>query len=255
VFSNIDSYIRISTDDAADSDIRLFAPNVIKGNWLNSDASDLVLQSNYINYSTTDIDLQIGFDLKEANSDYEFGGKVGGFDLAALFNSDNTIQSGFTTVETNTLTYDQLDGTVTTQSITLDELCEPKYTPVKVSFINKFGVIQDLVFFKKRVDTVRTTEDSYKANILQGGQSLSHVGQKQVLRKNSMRSIKISSGFYPEEFNTVFEQLLNSLNYWIDDEPAVLKSSNWTEKTSVNDKLISYDFDFEFANDDVNNIR
>lgn len=70
-----------------------------------------------------------------------------------------------------------------------------------------------------------------------------------------MRSVKISSGFYPEDFNTVFEQLLNSLNYWIDDEPAVLKSSNWTEKTSVNDKLINYDFDFEFANDDINNIR
>jgi hypothetical protein len=251
VFSNIDSYIRISTDDAADSDIRLFAPNVIKGNWLNSDASDLVLQSNYVNYSTTDIDLQIGFDLKESNTSYNFGL----FRLDTLFASDNTIQSGFTTVETNTLTYDQLDGTVTTQSITLDELCEPKYTPVKVSFINKFGVIQDLVFFKKRVDTVRTTKDSYKANILKNGQSLSHVGQKQILRKNSMRSVKISSGFYPEDFNTVFEQLLNSLNYWIDDEPAVLKSSSWTEKTSVNDKLISYDFEFEFANEDINNIR
>ncbi|HMA58754.1 MAG TPA: hypothetical protein VKN64_00570 [Halanaerobiales bacterium] len=43
--------------------------------------------------------------------------------------------------------------------------------------------------------------------------------------------------------------------YWIDDEPAILTDSKWTEKTKVNDKLINYDFDFDFANDDINSIR
>ena len=253
VFNGLDTYVRLLTDAVLDSILTLLAPNVIKGNWLNSDASDLVLQSNYTNYTDGNIQSSFMTDRKEANSIYFYPNST----IGVFFANNLNAQAYQVLVDNNNndLIYEQLDGSETRQTIGLIELCEPKYTPVKISFINKFGVIQDLVFFKKRVDTVRTTEDSYKANILQGGQSLNHVGQKQILRKNSMRSVKISSGFYPEDFNTVFEQLLNSLNYWIDDEPAVLKSSNWTEKTSVNDKLINYDFDFEFANDDINNIR
>ena len=253
VFNGLDTYVRFLTDDVLDSSLTLFSPNVIKGNWLNSDASDLVLQSNYMHYTDGNIQASFMTDRKEANTTYFYPGST----IGVFFDKIPNAQAYQVLVDDNNndLIYYQLDGTETRQTIGLNELCEPKYTPVKISFINKFGVIQDLVFFKKRVDTLRTTEDDYKANILQGGQSLNHVGQKQILNKNSMRSVKISSGFYPEDFNTVFEQLLNSLNYWIDDEPAVLKSSNWTEKTSVNDKLISYNFDFEFANEDINNIR
>ena len=143
------------------------------------------------------------------------------------------------------------------QTLTIPEkiLCEPKYTPVKVSFINKFGVIQDLVFFKKREDSFNTTQQDFKANILRNGTYLPHTGQKQIINKQASAKLKLSTGFYPEEFNEVFKQLQYSINYWIDDEPAILTGSNFAFKTSVNDKLINYSFDFEFANTDINDIR
>jgi hypothetical protein len=111
------------------------------------------------------------------------------------------------------------------------------------------------VFFKKRVDSYSTDEENYKANIITNGQVYPHLGQKRIYNKEAQASVKISSGFYPESFNTVFRQLLYSEMYWIDDEPAILTDSKWTEKTKVNDKLINYDFDFDFANDDINSIR
>ena len=143
------------------------------------------------------------------------------------------------------------------QTLTIPEkiLCEPKYTPVKVSFINKFGVIQDLVFFKKREDSFSTNQQDFKANILRNGTYLSHTGQKQIINKQASAQVKLSTGFYPEEFNEVFKQLQYSINYWIDDEPAILTGSNFAFKTSVNDKLINYSFDFEYANPDINDIR
>jgi len=143
------------------------------------------------------------------------------------------------------------------QTLTIPEkiLCEPKYTPVKVSFINKFGVIQDLVFFKKREDSFNTTQQDFKANILRNGTYLPHTGQKQIINKQASAKLKLSTGFYPEEFNEVFKQLQYSINYWIDDEPAIQTGSNFAFKTSVNDKLINYSFDFEYANPDINDIR
>jgi len=143
------------------------------------------------------------------------------------------------------------------QTLTIPEkiLCEPKYTPVKVSFINKFGVKQDLVFFKKREDSFNTTQQDFKANILRNGTYLPHTGQKQIINKQASAKVKLNTGFYPEEFNEVFKQLQYSINYWIDDEPAILTGSNFAFKTSVNDKLINYSFDFEYANPDINDIR
>jgi len=143
------------------------------------------------------------------------------------------------------------------QTLTIPEkiLCEIKYTPVKVSFINKFGVIQDLVFFKKREDSFNTTQQDFKANILRNGTYLPHTGQKQIINKQASAKVKLNTGFYPEDFNEVFKQLQYSTNYWIDDEPAILTGSNFAFKTSVNDKLINYSFDFEYANPDINDIR
>lgn len=238
-----ESFRIVSETVAGNEQIFVFSPTVTKGNLLNNDASDLILQDNTTIYSDGVIIPKIGFDKKLANTTYSY---VTGLAF--------TSQSVFRDVTSNTLTYDQLDGTITTQDIKLNELDECKFTPAKVSFVNRFGVIQDLIFFKKRVDSLSTSKEDYKANVLQGLEYYSHIGSKQNISKESERSITLNSGFYPEEFNTVFEQLQNSLYYWIDDEPAVLDGSSLEIKTRVNDKLINYTFDFSYGNNEINTI-
>jgi len=122
-FNEIDTYIRILTDDVADSSLNLLAPKIIKGNWLNNNASDLILQDNTTIYSDSVIVPKISFDKKEANTTY-FYENVGG--IGAQLATDITLQSANFDVSSNDLIYDQLDGTVTTQAITLSEICEPK---------------------------------------------------------------------------------------------------------------------------------
>lgn len=247
------SFIRINSRDNKDRQLIVFNPSVMAGNLLNQNASDLVLQDNYTSFTTPNIQASIMFDRKKANLDYNLVG-VKNID-GEFFTKGETFQSVNAKFnETTNLVYDKLDGEATTQKMTVNQLDECKYTPTKVSFINRFGVIQDLVFFKKRTDVINTNKESYKTNVLQQGNYYSHIGQNQTIRKESKRSLTLNSGFYPEEFNTVFEQLQNSLHYWIDDEPAVLEGSSFNVKTRVNDKLINYTFDFKYSNEEVNTI-
>jgi hypothetical protein len=227
--------------------IRLFNPTIIKGKLINFEPSEVLLQSNTTIFSSNNIIPTYVLDRKESvaytttrNNDLRSLFSV--FRLITSFNTSALGTAGFFVIDTDLLTPQKL-------------ICEIKYTPVKVSFINKFGVIQDLVFFKKREDSFNTTQQDFKANILRNGTYLPHTGQKQIINKQASAKLKLSTGFYPEEFNEVFKQLQYSINYWIDDEPAILTGSNFAFKTSVNDKLINYSFDFEYANPDINDIR
>ena len=56
------------------------------------------------------------------------------------------------------------DGKIETIKVKVLEEC--KYEPKKVTFINKFGALQDMYFFKKAVEKMTVKKESYKANIL-----------------------------------------------------------------------------------------
>jgi hypothetical protein len=144
---------------------------------------------------------------------------------------------------------------------TLDEI---KYEPKKVTFINKFGALQDMYFFKKSVEKFTVKKETYKSNILDSNYSYSrsnHVNRNFNVIGNE--SVTLSSGYLSEEYNEVFKQLLLSEKVWLtnltdtDEQvlPINVKTSNITYKTSLNDNLIEYTFDFDKSFDTINNIR
>jgi len=242
--------LRIAEASPANAEsIRVFNPTIIKGNLINFTPTEVLLQSNTQVFSHTSIRPTYMVDRKESVA-YNLDTTLNDRDLRAFF-------IGYPLVNSAIASITKREVFLINQTLTIPEkiLCEIKYTPVKVSFINKFGVIQDLVFFKKREDSFNTTQQDFKANILRNGTYLLHTGQKQIINKQASAKLKLNTGFYPEDFNEVFKQLQYSINYWIDNEPAILTGSNFAFKTSVNDKLINYSFDFEYANPDINDIR
>lgn len=155
------------------------------------------------------------------------------------------------------------DDNVQLETIKVKTLEECKYDPKKVTFINKFGALQDMYFFKKSVEKMSVKKETYKSNILTGRtyNRTHHVNREfNVVGKES---ITLSSGFLSEEYNEVFKQLLLSEKVWLtnltDTEEQVLpinvKTSNITYKTSLNDRLVEYTFDFDNSFDTINNIR
>ena len=141
----------------------------------------------------------------------------------------------------------------------VENIEECKYNPYKVTFVNKFGALQDLWFFKRSNLSLKTKEESYKANIVNNGTYSINSRQNKVFNKTGIESLKLNTGFYPESYNEIFRQLTLSEEVWIkydgDTLPISVKSSSLNYKTSVNDKLINYTIDVEFSNSKINNIR
>ena len=151
------------------------------------------------------------------------------------------------------------------QTINVEILEECKYEPKKVTFVNKYGALQDMYFFKKSVEKMNVTKESYKSNILLAG-SYTYSTSNHVYRDFNVvgkESITLSSGFLSEEYNEVFKQMMLSEKVWVtniteDGEqvlPINVKTSDITYKTSLNDKLVEYTIEFDKSFDTINNIR
>lgn len=149
--------------------------------------------------------------------------------------------------------------------ITLKKVCEPKYTPLNIIFYNKYGALQNLWFFKKSTTNINITSEQFKNNIIDfdnsGGSptySLSKHQEKKFLA-NGKESITINTGFYEESFNEIIRQIMLSEQVWVYDGtntlPINLKSNTLQFKKSVNEKLIAYTVQFDYAFDKINNIQ
>lgn len=148
-------------------------------------------------------------------------------------------------------------------TVYINYLTECKYDPSKVSFMNKFGVVQDLYFFKRRDDSINVTKDSFKANTLNFGTTAlsysTNVPQNKDFNVNGSKSLKLNTGFVDEQFNEVIKQVLMSENVWIHEDGKVYpirpKTDSLEMKKSVNSKLIDYAIDFDYSFDTINSIR
>jgi hypothetical protein len=152
-----------------------------------------------------------------------------------------------------------------TTIITLREICELKYVPYRVVFYNKYGALQDLWFNKKSVENINVSSSNYKRNIIEFNTSVptadysiyKHANRRFDVVANE--TIQLSTGYVVEALNEPIKQLLMSESVWIDDGTNVYPVNVSTEslqiKKGVNEKLIAYTLDFNFAFDKIQNIR
>ncbi len=113
------------------------------------------------------------------------------------------------------------DGTTETRFIKNIEEC--KYTPQRVSFMNKFGVIQDLWFFKRRDDSFEAERDDYKRSILEiGTSSVSYSTNKHSRQATDVRAtemLRMNTGFVTQDHNEVIKQLMVTEHCWVHQTP------------------------------------
>jgi len=136
-----------------------------------------------------------------------------------------------------------------------------KFKPNSVVFINKFGAFQKINFFGATEVTKSNSKTSYNRNTL--NYSLGSYDDSIHVKKSSLESSseswKLNSGYYKEEFNEVFSQLLDSDFVWlnVDDKnvPVNVSSTSLPYKTQINDNLISYEITFDLAFNKINNVR
>ena len=137
---------------------------------------------------------------------------------------------------------------------------ECKYDPIKVKFVNRYGAMEDLWFFKTSKLKTEVESDTYQNNqLLSNGAYNTYDHQFRKYNIQAKETLTINSGFVVEEMNEAFVQLLMSSKVWITYEgremPVNVKTTDIEHKTSLNDKLIQYTMDVDFAFNKINTIR
>jgi hypothetical protein len=177
---------------------------------------------------------------------------------------DGSEQSFFNNYSIGAVDKIEVSGGGKIETIKVNVLEECKYQPKKITFTNKFGALQDMYFFKKAVEKMNVSKETYKANILNANKTYSissHTNRDFNIK--AKETTTLSSGFLSEEYNEVFKQMMLSEKVWITNVkdgveqvlPINVKTSNITYKTSLNDRLVEYTFDFENSYNVINNIR
>ena len=132
-------------------------------------------------------------------------------------------------------------------------VCEPKYTPYQVSFINRYGVADFITFFKRSDESGAFTNDQYKKSIYQDGFTSASLqnGQYQSFNINSRNSIRLNTGWVDEDYADVIEDILMS------EQVAIFLDGEWVAANAqrksvdyqkeVNQKVITYEMTFDIA--------
>ena len=140
-------------------------------------------------------------------------------------------------------------------------ICEPKYDPVQVAFINRFGVADFITFFKRSDERGNFTQDSYQKSIYNDGFTTPslEIGKYTSFNVNSRNTLTLNTGFVDQDYDETIEDILMS------EYVAVYTNSNWVSavpnrgsieyQKSVNTKLINYTMSFDFGFDERSLVR
>ena len=265
---------------------------------VNPEPSRTLLQSNKIIYRPSDYNVNIPVFAEDTTSVTYFynNTEVRTDAISDNDNTDQKIQYIYSYVDSDTDTYQERvlnDGGTLEESVCLDRFLRnvetspvdeiiinssssPEvvkirtldcsiYDPIKVTFVNKYGALQDLWFDKKSMNSINVQSNDYKASVMDFSSTPTYdtsAHQNRVLDLVGTESITMNTGYIDEEYNEVFRQLMLSEQVWmtrLTDTEEVLplrpKTQSLQFKTRVNDKLVNYTVEFDFAFDKINTIR
>lgn len=140
-------------------------------------------------------------------------------------------------------------------AVAFEVVCEPKYEPYLVQFVNKFGMSDYITFFKKSTEQGNFTQDQYQKSIYADGFTNVNYnnGKYQSFNINSRNTLTFNTGFVEESYGEVVEQILMS------EKVAIYEGGQWVAvvpnrgsvdyQKSINDKTINYTMSFTYAFD------
>lgn len=153
---------------------------------------------------------------------------------------------------------------------TLVPICENKYTPFTLDFVNSLGGLQKITLFKNSTQTIEVKGSDYNTNAFTLGYPSydTAVGQKRILNKNGTRTIKCNTGWISEKENqnikdimlseylslTTLDNSILSAGLGTVSYAVTLKNTSMQMKTHLNEKVINYELEFEVASKLINNI-
>ena len=145
-----------------------------------------------------------------------------------------------------------LDAVIWTGYFKPFELC--RYTAVLCDFVNKYGCWQRTWFFAASNDTfsVENTEYNLMQSTFPNYSTLE--GQRKVFNTTGKKSIKVNTDWVTEDYNDLLKQLMASERILINSLPAKINTKSTELFKNINQKMINYQLEFDFAFNAINNV-
>lgn len=198
----------------------------------------------------------------------------GSEDIETIDTDNPTTFILITGLENNTINvYNSEDEIIYTFTVT--RKCLPKYRPILLDFVNRFGVWQKCWFFGADYESINATSDNYKLmqNVVTypNYQNFNYnYKQGQIFNRNGVKTFKVNTDWVDEQWNVCLEEIMMSenliLSYYIDSHdfsdtssfkysyPVKLNTNSIQLNRHINEKLINYTLEFEYLSPIVNNI-
>jgi hypothetical protein len=136
--------------------------------------------------------------------------------------------------------------------------CKQKYPNVRIKWKNRYGQFDYFNFYMVSKTSFSTTNRSYQPQLGSWeGKTLGYNNYdsgKLNYIVDSQQSLTVNTNWVAEEYNELLKQMLVSEEiYWAYDEtnndlrPITISTESLTFKTGVNDKVIQYQFDFDWG--------
>ncbi len=177
--------------------------------------------------------------------------------------------------------YSGTNGTGTLyRTLNLESIEECKYPVKKITFLNRWGALQELFFFKKSTESMTATRESFDRSVFEARQTVKGLNQsgicttsynynvyniyehsKQNFNSQAQEKTQLNTGYVSEDMNESFKELMVSEYVWLTDittgeiTPVNLIDSSFTSKTGLNDRMINYTMEFLHSAKYVNTIR
>ena len=180
--------------------------------------------------------------------------------ITSANNSNKAVQyleidlSQITTDRFLTVTFQPKKELIVTYEI--DDEC--RYEPKQIIFKNRYGVYEVLTFFKKSNNSIKVTDKDFVNAYISDGTYSTTDHQKQKINIQGSESISLRSGYIKDTENSIYQEMLLSekLYIWQANQlvPINKKTSSLEFKTRINDKLVNYNIDFEYAYNLIQNV-
>jgi len=137
--------------------------------------------------------------------------------------------------------------------------CEIKYSPIKIDYINKYGAWDFITFFKAKTKNWEVKNKEYQ--LLSDDVNYNPLrGESKAFNYEAKQSIKLNTGWVDESYNELIKDLMTSETIILFDyetvtqKPVKLKTMTTDLKTSLQDKMINYQIEFEYNYNQINNV-
>jgi len=166
---------------------------------------------------------------------------------------DSIGYTGNTPDSINSYTLELFNSLSTLDFITVEKVCEPKYTINTIEFVNRYGAWEHLHFFKASQDNVEVTSEQYRKSIGSSGASGftydTTEGVYQRFNTNGKTRTTLNTGFIEEDYKETIKDLMMSERVMLNGSPVNVVTNSMTLQKSVNDKTINYTIEVEEAFD------